>query len=126
MGNKWETAGNKLRELRCNMKPKPSIFKVAKKIHISGNYMSMIERGVYCPNDQILFNLAEFYEVNPSELFKLYDKVVPPTLEQMNAIPSLKKIMTEISIDDKLTADEKESFAKRVYEIATQLIIKEG
>ncbi|MFW2490999.1 helix-turn-helix domain-containing protein [Clostridium chromiireducens] len=126
MSNKWETAGTKLRELRCNMKPKPSIFKVAKKIHISGNYMSMIERGIYCPNDQILFNLAEFYGVDPADLFKLYDKVVPPTLEQMNAIPSLRKIMTEISVDDKLTPEEKEEFSKRVYEIASNLINKEA
>lgn len=126
MSNKWEQAGNRLRELRCGLKPKPSIFKVAKNIHISGNYMSMVERGVYCPNDQILFNLSEYYGVDPSELFKLYDKVIPPTNEQLDAIPSLKKIMTEISIDDKLTPDEKEEFSKRVYEIASKLINKEA
>ena len=126
MENKWGKAGLKLRELRCTIKPKPSIFKVAKQIHISGNYMSAIERGIYCPNDQILFNLAEFYGVEPSELFKLYDKVIPPTNEQLTTIPSLKKIMTEISIDEKLTPDEKEAFAKRVYEIANDLFNKEA
>lgn len=125
MENKWHNAGTKLRELRKTLKPKMSVFKVARQIHISGNYMSLIERGVNCPSDQILFNLAEFYGVDPSELFKLYDKIIPPTLEQMNAIPSLKKIMTEISIDPRLSADEKEAFSKRVYEIATQLINKE-
>ncbi|AQR98143.1 helix-turn-helix domain-containing protein [Clostridium saccharoperbutylacetonicum] len=125
MENKWHNAGTKLRELRKTLKPKMSVFKVAKQIHISGNYMSLIERGLNCPNDQILFNLAEFYGVDPGDLFKLYDKMIPPTLEQMNAIPSLRKIMTEISIDEKLSSDEKEAFAKRVYEIATQFINKE-
>lgn len=125
METKWKNAGTKLKELRTSIKPKPSIFKVAKKVHISGNYMSMIERGIYCPNDQILLNLADFYEVEPSMLFRLYDKVVPPTNDQLNAIPSLRKIMTEISIDPRLSADEKEAFAQQVYEIANDIINKE-
>lgn len=125
METKWKNAGTKLKELRISLKPKPSIFKVAKKVHISGNYMSMIERGIYCPNDQILLNLADFYEVEPSMLFKLYDKVVPPTNEQLSAVPSLKKIMTEISIDPRLSADEKEAFAQQVCKIANDIINKE-
>lgn len=123
MESKWQCAGNELRNLR--KKIKVSIFKVAKNIHISGNYMSLIERGINCPSDTILFNLAEFYNVDPSILFKLYDRVIPPTNEQLNAIPSLKKIMTEISIDPRLTPEEKDEFSKRVYEIANELIKKE-
>lgn len=125
MENKWHNAGMKLRELRKTLKPKMSVFKVAKQVHISGNYMSLIERGINCPSDQILFNLAEFYGVDPEELFKLYDKVVPPSDEQLKIMPSLKKIMTEISIDPKLSPKEKEEFSKQVYKIANDLISKE-
>ena len=120
---KWENSGNILRELR--KKTKLSVFKVAKRVHISGNYLSMLERGINAPSDIVLFNLAEFYGVKPKELFKLYDRVVPPSDEQLTVMPSLKKIMTEISIDSRLTPEEKEEFAKQVYQIANDLIKKE-
>ena len=119
---KWENSGNILRELR--KKTKLSVFKVAKRVHISGNYLSMLERGINAPSDIVLFNLAEFYGVEPKELFKLYDRVVPPSDEQLTVMPSLKKIMTEISIDSRLTPEEKEEFAKRVYDMANDLINK--
>ncbi|WP_297420547.1 helix-turn-helix transcriptional regulator [Clostridium sp.] len=123
MEGKWKQAGEKLKEIR--KKTNLSVFKVAKKTHISGSYLSMLERGINCPSDTVLFNLAEFYEVNPADLFKLYDRVVPPTNEQLNAVPSLKKIITEISIDSKLSAAEKEAFAKQLYKIANDIITKE-
>lgn len=123
MDTKWKQAGEKLREIR--KQTKLSIYKVARKTHITGTYLATLERGECAPSDRVLLNLAEFYQVDPPELFKLYDKIVPPTNEQLNVIPSLKKIMTQISVDEKLTSDEKEEFAKQVYEIANQLINKE-
>ncbi len=119
---KLKNAGEKLRQLR--KESKLSVFKVAKQIHISGNYLSLLERGLNSPSDAVLFNLADFYGVEPAELFKLYDRVVPPNNEQLTAIPSLKKIMTEISVDSRLTPEEKEEFAQRVYNIANDLIDK--
>lgn len=124
MDKKYITAGQKLRELR--KKTKMSIFKVAKKVHISGNYMSLLERGINNPSDEVLFNLAEFYEIDPSELFTLYDRVPPPTNEQLKRMPSLRKIVTELSIDPKLSAQEKEQITNQLYEIANSLINKEA
>lgn len=121
--SRLKIAGDKLRELR--KKTTFSVFKVAKQVHISGNYLSLLERGINSPSDTVLFNLSEFYGVEPSELFKLYDRVVPPNNEQLTAIPSLGKIMTQISVDDKLTSEEKEAFAKQVYKIANDLIDKD-
>lgn len=123
MEKKYINAGEKLRELR--KKTKMSIFKVAKQVHISGNYMSLLERGINNPSDEVLFNLAEFYNIDPSELFKLYDRVMPPTNEQLKKMPSLRKIITEISIDPKLTAEEKEEISNQIYEIANKLVNKE-
>ena len=121
--SRLKIAGDKLRELR--KKTTFSVFKVAKQVHISGNYLSLLERGINSPSDTVLFNLSEFYGVEPSELFKLYDRVVPPNNEQLTAIPSLRKIMTQISVDEKLTSEEKEVFAKQVYKIANDLIDKD-
>ena len=121
--SRLKIAGDKLRELRKTTNF--SVFKVAKQVHISGNYLSLLERGINSPSDTVLFNLSEFYGVEPSELFKLYDRVVPPNNEQLTAIPSLRKIMTQISVDEKLTSEEKEVFAKQVYKIANDLIDKD-
>ena len=121
--SRLKIAGEKLREIR--KKTNFSVFKVAKQVHISGNYLSLLERGINSPSDTVLINLSEFYGVEPSELFKLYDRVVPPNNEQLTAIPSLGKIMTQISVDEKLTSEEKEVFAKQVYKIANDLIDKD-
>lgn len=119
MENKWKSAGESLRDIR--KKTKLSVFKVAKKTHISGSYLSMLERGLNCPSDEVLLNLAEFYNVEPSDLFRLYNKVVPPTNEQLEKMPYLKGLITQLSIDPKLTPEEKESVASQVYEIVGNL-----
>lgn len=116
---KWLDAGGKLKELR--KKTNLSIFKVAKKINISGNYLSLLERGVNAPSDAVIISLAEFYNIDPQIIFKWYGKIIPPTSEQLDNVPSLKKIITDISVDPRLTDTEKEEFAKRVYEIANEL-----
>lgn len=100
-------AGRELRNLR--KMTGLSVFKVARRVHISGNYLSLLERGANAPSDTVLFNLAEFYKVPPERLFELYDRIVPPTPEQISKMPSLKKIITEISIDSRLTKEEKEA-----------------
>lgn len=120
---KWEKAGARLKE--CRKSTKLSIFKVAKKVNISGNYLSRLERGINAPSDTVIFNLAEFYNIEPSELFALYDRTPSPNSEKLNSIPSLRKILTEISLDSRLTPEEKEEFANRVYELTLNLKNKE-
>lgn len=116
----WAEAGEKLKELRKEMKL--SIYKVAKKVHISGNYLSLLERGINSPSDIIVFNLAEFYNVKPEVIFKWYNRILPPTDKQLEAMPSLKRIMTELSIDSRLSDDEKDEISKRIYEIANDVL----
>lgn len=120
---KWIKAGAKLRE--CRKATKLSIFKAAKKVHISGNYLSRLERGINVPSDTVIFNLAEFYNIEPSELFELYDRTPSPNSEKLNSIPSLRKILTEISLDSRLTSEEKEEFANTVYQLTLNLKNKE-
>lgn len=120
---KWKEAGAKLKE--CRKSTKLSIFKAAKKIHISGNYLSRLERGINAPSDTVIFNLAEFYKIEPAELFALYNRTPSPNSEKFNSIPSLRKILTEISLDSRLTSEEKEEFANTVYQLTLNLKNKE-
>jgi hypothetical protein len=73
----------------------------------------------------VIFNLAEFYNIEPSELFELYNKAPSPNSEKLNSIPSLRKILTEISLDSRLTTEEKEEFANTVYKLTLNLKNKE-
>lgn len=116
----WAEAGEKLKELR--KETKLSIFKVAKKVHISGNYLSLLERGINSPSDVIIFNLAEFYNVKPEVIFRWYNRILPPSDKQLESMPSLKRIMTELSIDPRLSDDEKDEISKRIYEIANDVL----
>lgn len=116
----WAEAGEKLKELR--KETKLSIFKVAKKVHISGNYLSLLERGINAPSDVIIFNLAEFYNVKPEVIFRWYNRILPPSDKQLESMPSLKRIMTELSIDPRLSDDEKDEISKRIYEIANDVL----
>ena len=53
----WTEAGEKLKALRKNTKL--SIFKVAKKVHISGNYLSLLERGINAPSDFFAYEVVD-------------------------------------------------------------------
>ncbi|CAI3202453.1 helix-turn-helix domain-containing protein [Clostridium neonatale] len=112
--------GEKLKELRKDTKL--SIYKVAKKVHISGNYLSLLERGINAPSDVIIFNLAEFYNINPEVIFKWYNRILLPSDKQLESMPSLKKIMTELSIDPRLSDDEKNEISKCIYQIANDVL----
>lgn len=112
-------AGLKLRELR--QKTGLSVHKTAKKLHISGNYLSMVERGIYAPSDQVLFNIAEYFGLDTDSVFKMYDRLAPPPNELLLKMPSLKNVITEISIDENLSSEEKEKIAKQLYDIAREL-----
>ena len=116
----WAEAGEKLKELRKNTKL--SIYKVAKRVHISGNYLSLLERGINAPSNVIIFNLAEFYNIEPEIIFKWYNRILPPNDKQLESMPSLKKIMTELFIDPRLSDDEKNEISKRIYEIASDVL----
>jgi len=116
---KWKSAGEKLRVLR--KKTGLSIFKVAKNIHVSGNYLSMIERGSRAPSDVVLHNIAEFYNVDRDELFSLYDKVQPSTLSNIVANPHLRKLVTQLSTDKRLTSEDFEDIALQISKVHDEL-----
>lgn len=121
-GDKYIEAGNFLRNERHKLKL--SVFKVAKSIGISGNYLSLIERGKIMPSDTILYSIAEFYKKDPNEIFSLFQKVYSEDIKEMLSIPSIRKLLLELSQDKKLSIEEKEQIADEVYEITKSLILE--
>ncbi|MDF2612812.1 MAG: helix-turn-helix protein [Clostridia bacterium] len=100
----WKTAGKKLRELR--KETGLSIYKVARAIGVSGNYISLLERGQQQPSDAVLISLCDFYKVERAVLFDLYNRVETTKLDQILADPSLRKILNQMSTDKKLSSED--------------------
>lgn len=112
--------GQIIKELR--LKTGLSVYKCCRKLHISGNYLSLIERGVYAPSDQVLFNICDYFDVDPDYIFNLYGRVVPPTDEQLKKMPSLRNVVTDISVDSRLNIEEKDRIIKEIYRLANDII----
>lgn len=94
-----------------------SIFKVAKELNISGNYLSQIERDIKVPSEVVIYRIAKFYELDPEELLFKFGKTMPAWTKDVIDIPHLKKIVTEISNDKRIENDQKERIAKELYQI---------
>lgn len=113
-----KSAGEKLRSIRN--KEGLSLYKAARNIHITGNYLSLIERGKRVPSNEVLINIADFYNISREELFSLYDKI-PPNTKYEELTKELRKIITQISIDNKLTTEEKEKCIEQILLIAKEI-----
>lgn len=116
----FERAGNYLRELR--KEKHLSIFKVARAIDISGNYLSVLERGKQQPSNTVLYKIAEFYDKDVAEIFGLYDRVAPEQVKEMLAIPSFKTLLTQMSKDRKLSLSQREDLERCLYELKDYLL----
>lgn len=118
---KWKKAGDKLRALR--KETGLSVFKVAKKVNISGNYLSLLERGKQSPSDTVIYNLAEFYNIDSKDLFALYDKIDPGSMEEIKKLnPSLRQILTQLSIDKRLSDDEKVELSANIKDLINEYL----
>lgn len=113
-------AGEKLRDLRN--KRNESVHKVAKAVHISGNYLSEIERGLKEPSDVVLDSLADYYECDKAELFSLYGRIPPEETNLLLKNPPFRKILTQLSLDDRLTDDEKDKLSTEFHKLYTSFI----
>ena len=98
-------AGKQLRDLR--KKTTKSVHKVAKDVHISGNYLSEIERGIKEPSDLVLESISNYYGIEKSELFSLYSRIAPTETNVLLNNPNFRKTITQVSMDERLTDDDR-------------------
>ena len=120
--NKWEEVGSFLRNERS--RTGLSLFKVAKQVGITGNYLSLIERGIQTPSNVVLVALGNFYNLDLEGLFNMYGRVYDSSIKEALRIPSLRKILMEITANNKLSAEEKEEVAQEVYSITMDILSK--
>ena len=120
--NKWEEVGSFLQNER--KRTGLSLFKVAKQVGITGNYLSLIERGIQTPSNAVLVALGNFYNLDLEGLFNMYGRVYDSSIKEALRIPSLRKILMEITTNNKLSAEEKEEVAQEVYSITMDILSK--
>lgn len=64
--------GDKLKEIRTNKDL--SVSESAEGAYISKNYLQRIERNTALPSFPVLYNLADYYEVDLDDLLKLHPR----------------------------------------------------
>ncbi len=116
----WADVGKFLRDLRAVRNQ--SVHRAAKQIHISGNYLSLLERGINAPSDEVLYSIADYYGLDHEELFAKYNRVTPEGKQLLKESKDLRKILTQLSMDDRITDEEKQLLSVQFYKLYEDLI----
>lgn len=111
----WIKAGDYLRELR--KRKGLSLLKVAREIGVSGNYISLIERGKRQPSMLVIHSLADFYNVDPQDICILYHIGYDGDVGNMIRNEALRRVLTQMSTDKHFTDDDLEIISKKLHDI---------
>lgn len=101
----YKKQGEELKQLRKSLKC--TLNKVCKELRITPNYLSLIERGKRKPSESIMYDMAEFYHLNPVEIFSLYGTIPKEEIEKFISYQSLIKILSILNSEVELTKEEK-------------------
>ncbi|WP_300869651.1 helix-turn-helix domain-containing protein [uncultured Clostridium sp.] len=114
-------AGSKIREYR--EKKEYTLKEVAEKIGVTLNYISLIERGLRVPCDDILYKLSEVLEV---EIFSLYNKIPPSFLDNDNTKPNLFKMICEIERNKEINTEDKKFLLGNLQKAYKKILARKG
>lgn len=116
----WVCAGEKLRKLRKE-KGLP-VHKTGRQLGVSGNYISMIERGKTLPGESMLIGLAEFYGIDRQELFDMYGRIESEQVKDIIALPSsIRKTLNQMSKDKSISDEDIGEAIKVLQRMADEL-----
>lgn len=118
----YSKQGKRLKELRASLGY--TLAFVAKKLDITTNYLSLIERGERKPSEIVMYKMSEFYKLNPIEIFSLYGTIPTEQVEKIISCPSLVKIISQLSTDERFTEEEKEGISSVLQEEIFKIIEK--
>ena len=70
--------------------------KVGKALGISPSYLSEIEKGVRMPSDELIVEIASYYEISDNDLFQRYGKMPVLVRQEMREHPYLQDALAEL------------------------------
>ena len=108
---KYYDAGRYLKELRGER----SLTEIGKRLGMSGNYVSSVEKGRLVPSDNYILLIADYYGIDVDDLFIRWGKVPILAREVVKNNETLQKVLSEIARDKRLTDDEKNDLYDEVY-----------
>ncbi|WP_261378527.1 helix-turn-helix domain-containing protein [Paenibacillus agilis] len=77
---------------------------IAKFCGVSTNFISLVERGLKSPRDEVISKLAEILELDENSLFEMLDKIPPSINSVINEHDGFRELLGELS---KKVKDEK-------------------
>lgn len=103
-----------------------SLDVASKKMGITTNYLSLIERGKRKPSEKVQQKISSAYKLKDDEMFKLYGDIKSKNLEKIISSTSLIDILSSISSDINFTESEKNELSKAIQEEVFKIIKKRG
>lgn len=96
---------------------------VGDALGISANYVGELERGKKGnPSDEIVRNLADFYEVDEAPLFQLLNRVPPSIREELDRNPDLAILIEEISKNELFTDEMRSKLYRQIKRYYLELV----
>lgn len=108
----WEFAGKRLRELR--KEKGKTIYQVGNDIDVSGNFISMLERGIKKPTSAMLDLLADYYAIDKNMLMDLYDDVAISQLDYLLENRPIRRAVVDMITDPNLSEEDYEEIARHL------------
>ncbi|MGU9269780.1 helix-turn-helix domain-containing protein [Clostridium perfringens] len=103
-----------------------SLDVASKKMDITTNYLSLIERGKRKPSKKVQQKISSVYKLKDDEMFKLYGDIKSNNLEKIISSTSLIDILSSISSDINFTESEKNELSQAIQEEVFKIIKKRG
>lgn len=97
----------------CRIGKDYTLEAVAKKVGVTATYISLIERNKNKPNRELMDKLSELYDMDRDELYEAYG-VYPAPLEAVLEDETLRKALTAIGNDERLTDEDKKNLYDRL------------
>ncbi|SPF56970.1 Predicted transcriptional regulator [Candidatus Desulfosporosinus infrequens] len=114
-------AGQYVKNLRDGM----TLATICKALGVTAAHLSEIERGKM-PSDHFISTLARVYKVDENDLFRRWGKIPILSKEEILTYKSLQRILTDISMNRKLTEAEKDDLYDNMYEVYRSFLEKKN
>ena len=73
-----------------------SLAFVGKKIDVSSNYLSEIERGLKSPSDEVLRAIAKYFDIPEHEIFERIGRVPLQAREELEGSEKLQRLLLKV------------------------------
>lgn len=97
-----------------------SLSFVGKKVGVSSNYLSEIERGLKTPSDEVLREIAKYFNIPEQEIFEKIGRVPLQAREELEENEMLQRTLSQIR-SSKMSESQKQKLYEEVNRIYLEI-----